>query len=216
MIKELYFRGEKDAGKVRLWKERLHGAAQRWKPFRLKQSALLVVDMQNYFLDARSHAFVPSGPAILPNVVKLVRLFRSADRPVVFTYFAVRKEEQDPIGQWWRSTVCAGTPASRIVDELKSEEGEPIIRKSSYNPFCGTELETFLRSADVQGLVVAGVLPNFCCETAVREAFCRGFDAFVPIDATASFTEEMHVSSLVTLSYGFATPLSTEEFLHFS
>jgi len=215
MLKELYFKGEEDAWKVRLWKEKLHGAAQRWRSFCLQQSALLVIDMQNYFLDVRSHAFVPSGPAILPNAAKLVQFFRSAGRPVIFTYFAVKKEERDPIGQWWRNTVYDGTPASCIVDELKSEEGELIIRKSSYNPFYGTELEAFLLSADVHALVVAGVLTNFCCETAVREAFCRGFDVFIPIDATASFTEEMHVSSLVTLTHGFATPLSTDDFLHF-
>lgn len=41
-----------------------------------KTSALLVIDMQKYFLERNSHAFIPSAPAIIPNVKKLIETFR--------------------------------------------------------------------------------------------------------------------------------------------
>ncbi|MGB9722126.1 MAG: hypothetical protein ACPL28_11700 [bacterium] len=44
--------------------------------FDINTSALLVIDMQKYFLDKNSHAFLPSAPAIIPNVKKLIKLFR--------------------------------------------------------------------------------------------------------------------------------------------
>jgi len=179
MQKQLYYRGEKDAKKVLSWKKKLQEACTRRKSFDLKQSALLVVDMQRYFLDEDSHAFVPSSPAVLRNVSSLVQLFRGAGRPVIFTYFAVKKGEPDPIGQWWGSTVCEGTPESEISEALKPMEGEPILRKSSYSSFHETELEEFLKSRDIRGLVVTGVLTNLCCETTAREAFSLGFDVFI-------------------------------------
>lgn len=213
MRKQLYYRGERDARKVRSWKRRLQGVCKRRNTFHLQQAALLVVDMQRYFLDEDSHAFVPSSPAVLHNVSRLIRLFRSAGRPVVFTYFGVRKDEQDPVGRWWGNTVYEGTPESKIVEALQLEEGDLVIRKTSYSSFYRTELEGFLRSRDVQGLVVAGVLTNLCCETTAREAFSLGFDVFMPLDATATFNEEMHLSSLMNLSCGFATLFATDELL---
>ena len=214
MQKQLYYRGEKDAKKIRAWQKKLQEVCKRSNAFHLRQAALLVVDMQHYFLDEDSHAFVPSGPAILPNVSRLVQWVRSAGRPVVFTYFAVKEGEEDPIGRWWGRTVFEGTPESGIVRELQPIEGELVLRKSSYSSFHETVLEEFLKSRDTRSLVVTGVLTNLCCETAAREAFSCGFDVFVPPDATAAFNEEMHIASLLNLSCGFAAPLTTDELLH--
>jgi len=47
--------------------------------------ALLVVDMQNFFLDPASPTFTCGGAAILPNVRKLITAFRGAARPVIYT-----------------------------------------------------------------------------------------------------------------------------------
>lgn len=44
--------------------------------FNPQTSALLVIDMQKYFLERNSHAFIPSAPAIIPNINKLIELFR--------------------------------------------------------------------------------------------------------------------------------------------
>ncbi|MCX7994904.1 MAG: hypothetical protein N3A65_03905 [candidate division WOR-3 bacterium] len=44
--------------------------------FDINTSALLVIDMQRYFLDKSSHAFLPSAPAIIPNIKKLIYFFR--------------------------------------------------------------------------------------------------------------------------------------------
>jgi len=195
------------------WKKKLQSARKRWKTFDLSKSALVVVDMQKYFLDESSHAFVPSSTSILPNVIEIVQTYRKADRPVAFTYFAVKEGEPDPIGEWWGRSVKEGEDASKIVKELQPLEEDLVMRKSSYSSFKDTDLEEFMKKKDVENLVITGVLTNICCETAAREAFSLGYDVFIPIDATASYNEEMHVSSLITLCYAFATPLSTQEIL---
>ncbi len=44
--------------------------------FNPQTSALLVIDMQRYFLDKNSHAFLPSSQAIIPNIKRLIEFFR--------------------------------------------------------------------------------------------------------------------------------------------
>jgi isochorismate hydrolase len=44
--------------------------------FDINTSALLIIDMQEYFLNKNSHAFLPSSKAIIPNIKKLIKFFR--------------------------------------------------------------------------------------------------------------------------------------------
>jgi isochorismate hydrolase len=61
-------------------------ARVRKTPLKLpNNSALLVLDMQDYFLSPSSHAFVPSGPVIIPNIKWLVRSYSQNGKPVIFT-----------------------------------------------------------------------------------------------------------------------------------
>ncbi|MFA6571054.1 MAG: isochorismatase family protein, partial [Bacteroidota bacterium] len=66
------------------------------------KSALLVVDMQNYFLTEDSPAFTCGGKAILPNVKKLIESFRSANKPVIYTCHVHNPNLSDAgIMEWW-------------------------------------------------------------------------------------------------------------------
>ncbi|MAE68736.1 MAG: isochorismatase family cysteine hydrolase [Candidatus Peribacteraceae bacterium] len=216
MQKNLYFTGKNAAQKLRSWEGALEETRKHWKTLDRKNSALIVIDMQEYFLGSTSHAFVPTAAAITPNIQKLVQAYRKDNLPVIFTYFAVEKGEADPIGNWWGRSVVEGSKECKIVDQLAPKDGETVLRKSSYNSFSGTDLKKILESQNISQLVVTGVLSNLCCETTAREAFNLGMDVFFVMDATAAFTEQMHLASLLNLSCGFATPITADQLLHFS
>ncbi|HLD33160.1 MAG TPA: isochorismatase family cysteine hydrolase [Candidatus Nanoarchaeia archaeon] len=212
MLKEDYLTSENCSNKIIQWGSELQCFQKRWKPFTLQHTALLVIDMQNYFLDDKSHAFVPSSRHVLKNVLQLISLFRNHSQPIIFTYFAIAREA-DPIGNWWGDTVREDSFQSQIFPAFRPRENEYIFRKSTYDSFYRTELETILRSSNIKHVVVAGVLSNLCCETTARQAFIRNFSVFFALDATAAYTEEMHLATLKNISYGFATPISTREML---
>ncbi len=213
MQKDQYLKKGNQKQRIQSWKEKLADVKKHWKAFSMDQAALMVIDMQNYFLDEKSHAFVPTSESILSNTQKIIDIFRLSGRPVIYTYFAVKENEKDPIGDWWGQTVKEGSHESNIIDQLKPTDDDLVIRKTSYSSFSNTSLEMFLREQQIKNLVITGVLTNLCCETTAREAFSNGFDVFMVMDATASFNEEMHLSSLLNLSYGFATPLETADIL---
>jgi nicotinamidase-related amidase len=171
------------------------------------KSALLVIDMQRFFLDPSSPTFTCGGPAILPNLKALASRFRAAHRPVIFSRHVHHPDGIDAgiMGWWWKGMCKEGTPESEIVPELQPLPGEKVVLKRRYSAFLGTELEMVLRCLKIEDLVISGVMTNLCCETTARDACMRDFRVFFLADGTGSISEEMHVASLMGLALGFAS-----------
>ncbi len=177
-------------------------------------SALLVVDMQDFFLSEDSHAFIPASKAITSNVRKLIAAFREAELPVIFTRHSLLENEEPGImGRWWADVIKEGSELSNISPSLVPLSSEAVIRKTRYNAFYKTGLEDVLKKEKVKSVVVTGVMTHLCCETTAREAFTRDYEVFFVVDGTATQNEELHLSTLRTLSHGFAVPVTTEQIL---
>ncbi len=171
-----------------------------------ERAALLIIDMQDYFLRAESRAFLPAAPAIIPNVRALAAAFRRAGRPVCFTRHANTLENAGQMAAWWRELLTDDHPLGAIATGLLAA-GDTVRVKSQYDAFLRTDLEKFLRRLRVEQLVITGVATHLCCESTARSAFSRGFAVFMAIDGTATLNRELHVGSLRALAHGFATPL---------
>jgi isochorismate hydrolase len=176
------------------------------------RSALLVLDMQTYFLDPASHAYIPSAPAILPGIRKLVESYSERGLPIFFTRHINTAADAGMMSSWWRDLITADHVRSEIVPELESSTGV-VIHKSQYDAFFGTQLEDLLRGQEVSQVLICGVMTHLCCETTARSAFVRGFEVFFTVDGTATYNEQHHSATLLNLSHGFATPILVQEAL---
>ncbi len=175
-------------------------------------AALLVIDMQEYFLNQKSHACLPAGAAISQNVAALISAFRARGLPVIFTRHAVAEgEDAGSMARWWGDVIREGSPMARVVPELAPAQDEDVLRKTQYDAFYGTDLEKILREKGVRRLAICGVMTDLCCETTARSAFVRGFDVFFCADGTATINESLHISALRTLAHGFAEIVSCGE-----
>jgi nicotinamidase-related amidase len=179
------------------------------------RSALLVIDMQRFFLDPGSPTFTCGGLAVLPNVQRLIGAFRGARRPVIFTRHVHHPDGLDAgiMGWWWQGMCREGTPESEVQDEIAPLSSEKVILKHRYSAFYNTDLETVLRCLRVEDLVICGIMTNMCCESTARDAYYRDYRLFFPADATGSINEQMHLASLLNLAYGFAYVTTVEEVL---
>jgi len=175
------------------------------------RAALLVVDMQDYFLDPRSHARVAGAKRLLGNVIALAEAFRKQGRPVILTRHLNTAADSGLLDEWWRETITEANPLSKITAGLSRLPRAAVIRKTQYDAFHKTALERTLRARKITQLVIAGVVTHLCVETTARSAFVRGFHVFLPTDATASFDGRHHRASLLNLSHGFAAPMLTRE-----
>lgn len=192
--------------KVLTWLEHIRPHNQHQMRLNASASALLVVDMQDFFLKPTSPSFTCGGLAILPTLTRLVTAFRLAGRPVIFTQHVHHPDDLDSgiMGWWWEGKCLEGSAESAIHPELAPMPGEKIVLKHRYSAFYNTDLETVLRCLKIEDLVVSGIMTNMCCESTARDAYYRDYRVFLPADGTGSITEEMHVASLLNLAFGFA------------
>lgn len=174
------------------------------------KSALLVLDMQSYFLDSASHAFVPSAPAIIPVIHTLIDSYKQKFLPVIFTRHINTPNNAGLMAKWWRDMIQADKPHSEIIPELDTSDAA-VILKNQYDAFYGTALQELLDQFEVEQLVICGVLTHLCCETTARAAFMRGYEVFFSIDGTATYNEEYQRATLLNLSHGFATLILAQD-----
>ncbi len=126
---------------------------------------------------------------------------------------------------------CSTAPDSLLQPDLPGNafkpgampfSGEPVFQKSVNSAFIGTELESYLRSEQIDRLVVVGLTTDHCVSTCVRMAGNLGFEVILVSDATATFqrqdgdgrnisADDMHRIHLVSLSGKFCQLLSTAE-----
>src|SRR4030066_774364 len=80
------------------------------------KSALLVIDMQRFFLNPASPSFTCGGLAILPNVKKLIQAYRTSNLPVIHTRPVHHPDLPDAgIMAWWWEGMCKeGSPESEV------------------------------------------------------------------------------------------------------
>ncbi|MCD4747093.1 MAG: isochorismatase family protein [Bacteroidales bacterium] len=173
---------------------------------------LLVTDMQNFFLDKTSHAFIPSSIAIIENIRKLQKTCQYYNIPVIFTQHINSDENAGMMNNWWRDIIRDNSTYSKINKKILIKDSI-IIKKSQYDSFYKTNLQNILIKAGISQLIVTGVMTNLCCETTVRSAFIRGFEPFLPIDTSATYTFDYHLSTIYNLSFGFTTPLLSGELI---
>ena len=186
--------------------------ARRLERFAPAQSALLVLDMQDYFIEAASHAWVPSAAAILPGIQALAGAYQGRGWPVIFTQHLNTPADAGQMAAWWRELLTAENPLSQVTPQLEPAQGQ-VIPKNQYDAFYATPLEARLRKLGVSQVVVCGLMTHLCCETTARSAFVRGFEVFFCVDGTATYNETFHRASLLNLAHGFAALALVKELL---
>jgi len=177
------------------------------------KSALLVLDMQDYFLNKQSHAYIPSAEIMLPQIKKLIDIYNLNGLNIIATKHINTKENAKMMGRWWSELITEENEFSQIKSGL-IEQNTIIITKSQYDAFYNTNLDELLREMGIEQLIVTGVMTHLCCETTIRSAFVRGYKCFFPVDATATYNFEFHRASFLNLSHGFAVPILAEDVIN--
>lgn len=172
--------------------------------------ALLVIDVQNYFFEGSSPAFLPAGPKILPRINRLAALARERKWPVVYTSHQSPARPGNLMAERWQHLPSGRE--SRLYRRVAIVPGALKLGKEHFSAFFDTGLEEHLRRKNVTDLVVGGVMTHLCLDTTVRHGFMLGFRPTVISDACCSKTRKYHQAALLALGHGFARIMTTKEF----
>lgn len=168
----------------------------------LMKACLLIIDMQNDFLQSSSPLYVRGGPDIIPVVKKILEFFRSKSLPVVFVVRAHRGSGVDidkPRLSIFRSSkglLVEGTEGTNIVKELQPISSELVVVKKRFSAFFHTELDLLLRRIGVDLIVICGVQTPNCIRATAVDGLSYDYDVVVLSDCTASSREDVQLSNL--------------------
>ncbi len=166
------------------------------------KKALLIIDIQDFYFPGGKSALVEPETAAA-NAALLLADFREKNLPVIF----VRHNYE---------------PGGKINDLVKPLPAEKIISKDEVNCFLHTDLADYLKTNNIDTLVICGMQTHMCVEAATRAASDLGFKCILIHDACATKdlkfgdkiikAEDVHYSTLSTLK-SYALVESTKEYL---
>lgn len=159
-----------------------------------KETALIIVDMQNDFAHPNGKLFVPSAPSTIPVIKYLIEKARMKKSLIIYTQDWHSKD--DPEFKIWGEHAVQNTWGAEIVDELKPTEQDIMIKKLRYDAFYGTSLDHILRVNNIKNTIITGTVANICVLHTAGSAALRWYKVILPIDAISALTEFDYYSSL--------------------
>ncbi|WP_313461703.1 isochorismatase family protein [Stenotrophomonas sp.] len=178
------------------------------------RAALLVHDMQQYFLAAFAADASPLAPAIA-NIARLLQHCRQRGIPVFYTAQRGNQDRRDRGLQadLWGPGMQAIAEHETIIDALAPAAGDHVLVKHRYSAFQRSNLETMMRARGRDQLLVTGVYAHIGCTATVSEAFQRDIEAFIAADAVADFSRADHDLALHWIARTTGVPLTTDTLL---
>lgn len=187
------------------------------------QTALVVVDMQNYFLDPQSGASVPNARAIVDNINRLAESLRQAGGTVVWIRTLYTEQARTEIPHFHHTlltparfeTRCAAldrdAEGSQIWPDLDVREEDMIVEKTRYSGVIqgAGDLEHRLRAAGIEAILVGGTMTNACCDSTARDAMMLNFRTTMVHDACASLRDDEHAFALINFALFFGDVTDT-------
>lgn len=180
----------------------------------LDQLALVVIDVQRGFDDTAWWGR-RDNPGCEDNIAALLTAWRDRHRPVVL----VRHDSTDP-----SSPLHPDSAGNAFKDGVDGDH-DLLVVKHVNSAFHGRpDLRAWLLERDLEGIVVAGITTNHCCETTARVGGNLGLRVFFALDATHTFdraapdgvvvgAEELARTTATNLHGEFATVVTTAHLL---
>ncbi|TSJ63781.1 isochorismatase family protein [Starkeya sp. 3C] len=185
-------------------------------PWKLERdrAALLIHDMQNYFL----RVFPPDASPIalvIANIAALAKAARAAGVPVFYTAQEGDQDRRDRGLQanLWGPGMSAAPEHQPIVTALAPEPGDFTLVKHRYSAFQRSNLETLMRARDRDQLIICGVYAHIGCTLTAADAFMRDIEPFLAADALADFSRARHDLALSYVADVCGVPLATAQIL---
>ncbi|MBU4016692.1 cysteine hydrolase [Patescibacteria group bacterium] len=197
-----------------------------------QHSALVVVDMQNDFLDpkgffARLNRPISQMQSTIPHIQGLIEVARSANVPIIFTKGyedvkfrkgpdlrrAVKWDEADGDGS---VNSQSGTWGAEFYKGIKPQEGDIIVEKHKWSAFDGKDkegknLKQILEKRGIKTLVITGVVAETCVETTIRNAYDQDYFVVVPRNSVGSNYPKQLQARMKYLEKGFIGDVVNED-----
>jgi ureidoacrylate peracid hydrolase len=194
------------------------------------QTALLIIDVQNYTMeDGGEYAGMDPGEIerkygfffremrgrAIPNIQKLIAASRAAGVEVIYTVIASLTEDGRDLSLDYKISGLFCPKSSRdaqVLAEVAPQGDEIVLTKTSSSVFISTNIHYVLGNLGIRQLIITGALTDQCVDSAVRDACDLGYLVTLATDACATQSRVRHENSLAN-NAGYCRQITTAALL---
>lgn len=177
-----------------------------------QRSALLVHDMQDYFLNFYERS---DGEfrQFLDRLEGLIGTCRTLGLPIIYT---AQPGEQSPaerglLQDFWGQGLVGQPEVTAIYGAIAPQDGDLVLTKWRYSAFKRSTLLAELKRRTIDQLVICGVYAHIGCLQTAAEAFMLDIQPFLVSDAVADFSAAQHKMALDYVASCCGVVVSTAE-----
>lgn len=176
--------------------------------------ALVVIDVQNEYVDGNFRIAYPPVESSLPNIARAIDAARREGMPV----FAVQHvlPEGAPI-------FAEGTHGVQLHPIVLEKGFDHLVRKELPSVFSAADFADVLAKENIDTLTIVGYMTHNCNDATAREAMHKGFGVEILSDACGSLpyrndggvasAEELHRVTLTVMASAYAAVVTTDAWI---
>lgn len=164
--------------------------------------ALVIIDMQNDFVERESPLYIQQAASSIPNIRKILDFFRNKNWPIFHIIRTYRKDGSNVEGlrlpYFLQGHQCL-LPYShgwQIVDDLSPRDNEYVVTKPRFSAFMATELDFLLRRLQAEYLVICGTQLPVCVRQTLFDALAYDYSPVLITDGCSAKEPEIATANI--------------------
>lgn len=205
----------------------LYSKENKMKEINIKNSALVLIEYQNEWLDENSKLYKlmkdkKQFEDSINNSKEILEYARKIGMKVIHVPLIISDDYKE-FGNGAKYGLRAVIPQVNTWQGKDKDFHKDFIPKDNEfivsgrlgaSGFAGSNLDSILRNNNIETLYMAGFATNVCVESTFREAHDKGYNSIVIDDATSSFTKEEKEFFIKNVVHHFGENISSKEFLN--
>ena len=143
--------------------------------------ALVVIDVQNEYIDGKFLIEYPDVSISLPNVARAMDAAHRHQVPIVMVQHIL--PESAPI-------FARGSRGADVHESIASKPYDHHIEKTLPSCFAGTDFGAWLKANSIDTIAVVGYMTHNCDDSTMRQAMHEGYQVEFLVDAAGSLPYE--------------------------
>ena len=198
-----------------------------------KQTALLVIDIQNTYLERPDRATLSAEEqlrydlwtpfhermqkSVIPNTANMLELARRHGIECLFARIACHTRDgrdrslSQKMPGWNNLLLPKNEWPSHLVDALQPAGNEITVTKTTDSALTGTNLRLILHNLGIKTVVCCGIFTDQCISSTVRSLTDESYQVIVLDDCCAAATDELHTKELEIINMIYCHVMSSAE-----